>query len=272
MSARRREDDLLREIASSFAAIKEVAAVVLSGSSASGYGDALSDYDFYIYSDQEIDHGVRRAIAEKYAAQFNLDNRFYETDDEWLLSGSGRPAEFIYRSREWIENELDRVWTKGCASLGYTTCFVYNVKHSRIYHDPQFWFRDLQMKTASPYPSLLRDNIIGKNMAMLHGRLNGSFYEQIASAAARGDDICVNHRIAVFLASYFDVLFAANEVLYPGEKKLLRYALDACRILPDSFEREVTALIRCANAEKKTHLDVMLKELETTLKRSGAVR
>lgn len=261
------DENLLTEIASSFASVAEIKAVVLSGSAVTAYGDERSDYDFYVYSDGEIDPGARREIARKYSSRFNIDNRFYETDDEWLLEGTGRQVEFIYRSRSWIEEVVERVWGGGCASVGYSTCLVYNVRHSRIYHDPESWFRQLQARTASTYPQLLRDNILKKNLPMLYSRLNGSFREQILNAVARRDVVSVNHRVSVFLASYFDVLFAANGVLHPGEKHLIRYALDTCRRLPDSFERDVEELIRCPDADKSKRLDHLIEELQGLLRR-----
>lgn len=253
---------LLQEIAAAFAALPEVEAVALAGSSVGDYGDEYSDYDFYVYSRREVDPRKRREIAQRYATAFNIDNHFYETDDEWLLAESGRQVEFIYRSCDWIEEAVERVWARGGASVGYSTCFIYNVRNSVVHHDPNSWFRRLRAATASPYPRTLRTNIIAKNVPMLYGRLNGSFHEQIINAIARNDDICLNHRIAAFLASYFDVIFAVNEVLYPGEKRLLRYALDTCRRLPASLEGETRALIRCPNTEKTGHLERLVKELK----------
>lgn len=259
------DEALLERIIAGFAAIREIRAIAFSGSSATKYVDEFSDYDFYVYSDQEIDCRARREIVEKYASRYNIDNRFYETDDEWLLRGSNKQVEFIYRSRSWMEESIERVWQNCAASVGYSTCFVYNIRNCRICHDPDSWLGRLQAKTQTPYPEALRRNIIAKNVPMLYGRLNGSFCEQIRNAVARRDDISVNHRISVFLASYFDVLFAVNRVLCPGEKKLLQYAQDTCPTLPEGFAEELDALLHCPNHEKAARLETLVRELKRIL-------
>ncbi|MCD8349247.1 MAG: DUF4037 domain-containing protein [Planctomycetaceae bacterium] len=261
--------DLLEAITSAFADIDEVKALVLSGSSLTRYGDERSDYDFYVYADTEIDRRRRTEIAERFAASYTIDNHFYETDDEWLLPESGKQVEFIYRNRNWIEGAIRRVWVDGEATLGYTTCLVFNVQNSRILHDPESWFSMVQDLTCQPYPPQLVQNIIAKNIPMLYGRLNGSFREQILNAVTRDDLVAVNHRISVFLASYFDVLFALNNVLCPGEKHLVQYALDTCRTLPASFKHEVESLITAPVQHKPVHLDHLVEELRRLVAKNG---
>ncbi len=256
---------LLAEVVASFAPLADVKALVLSGSVATGYGDDLSDHDFYVYSDQEIPIPARQAIAEKFTTSFNIDNHIYETDDEWLLP-SGRIVEFIYRSRRWVEDQIDRVWEQGNASVGYTTCFIYNVQKSIILHDPDGWFAALQGKTLSPYPETLQSAIIGKNMFALDWRYNGSLLSQVINAEKRRDPVSLNHRMSALLASYFDVLFAANKVLCPGEKHLIRYALETCSDVPDGFPDNVLKLLRDQKAEDASALIDNLSQLLRTMR------
>ncbi len=65
-------------------------------------------------------------------------------------------------------------------------------------------------------------------------------------AARRGDLVSVNHRVAALLASYFDVVFAANGVLHPGEKRLLEQAGRLCASLPQKMAAQVTAVLQTA--------------------------
>ena len=63
---------------------------------------------------------------------------------------------------------------------------------------------------------------------------------RIEKPVRRGDMVSVNRRIAVFLAFYFDTIFALNELLRPGEKRMTAFAKERAQILPDSLT-ELTA-------------------------------
>jgi len=56
----------------------------------------------------------------------------------------------------------------------------------------------------------------------------------------------VNHRVAAVLASYFDILFAVNRALYPGEKRLLGQASRHCPQRPARMAEQVQALLAAA--------------------------
>lgn len=77
--------------------------------------------------------------------------------------------------------------------------------------------------------------------------------------------VSVNHRLAGFLASYFDVIFAKNEILHPGEKRLVKFALDNCKILPQNFEPNINALLCQPNPETLHILDDMVNNLREIL-------
>jgi len=239
--------------------IGSVRAITLSGSTTSGLNDHFSDYDTYVYTRVPINVGLRREIAAKLSIRHEVDQKFFEDCDDWILPDSNVLVEIIYRSPEWIEEQVERVWVRGEASVGYSTCLVHNVRNSIILFDPQGWFRELQKKTESPYPKVLRDNIIKKNFPMLSGKLNGSFDEQIRTAIQRNDIISINHRVSAFLASYFDILFAINGLMHPGEKKLVLYALANCAILPSAFPQGPETLCLCPPPSKPDILNDLVQ-------------
>ena len=72
-------------------------------------------------------------------------------------------------------------------------------------------------------------------MKLLSGMLP-SFDAQIKKAEKRRDLVSVNHRVTEFLASYFDILFALNEMTHPGEKRMQSICSQECKLLPRNFD------------------------------------
>ena len=92
-----------------------------------------------------------------------------------------------------------------------------------------------------------------------------SFRDQIASAVERCDFVSINHRCAAFLASYFDIIFAKNRLLNPGEKKLVPFALKNCKILPEGFEADVKTLSVGEVSKRLPAADKMVENLRKIL-------
>lgn len=260
-------ENILKEIANHYAQLDCVFAVVQAGSRTSGQSDELSDYDIYVYSDMEIPVEFRTELAKMYSNDYEIDNRYFETGDEWNLKAEygASGMDFMFRSINWIQDCIENVYNKHYASNGYTTCFLHNVATSKILYDKNGWFKGLQDKIARGYPKELRNNIIKRNMMLLKDKKNASYLEQIKFAVKRNDPVSINHRISAFLASYFDVLFAVNEIFHPGEKRLIKYAKQHCKTLPQNFEEDLTQLFKVSDEEKIAILDNMVERLRTIL-------
>jgi hypothetical protein len=86
------------------------------------------------------------------------------------------------------------------------------------------------------------------------------------------DKISLNHRVAALLASYFDVLFAINEITNPGEKKVLAYALQNCPKLPQNMSAQIEDVLYASSANPRAllaKLDVLIDGLENLMRREG---
>ena len=220
--------------------LPQVEAIALGGSRATGRNDAKSDYDVYIYLTGPVEEAYRRVILSKYCSYMEIGNTFWEREDDVTLL-DGIDMDIIYRNLEDFARGIASVVDDCTAWNGYTTCMWHNLITSRILFDRTGRLQKLQARYQIPYPQKLKENIIARNMNLLSGMLP-SFDTQIQKAENRGDLVSVNHRVTEFLASYFDILFALNEMTHPGEKRMQDICTKECTILPQHFDSNLNRL------------------------------
>src|ERR1017187_4552261 len=247
----------VQRVAERFGGLPQVLAVALGGSRGAGLQDASSDVDLYVYTLGDIPLEFRRELG---GAGSEIANRFWEPGDEWLDAASGLHFDIMYRSPSWIEDQLARVLVRHEASLGYTTCFWYNIIHSHAIVDPRGWYAALQQRARVPYPLGLRRAIVEKNLPVLR-RNRSSYRAQIARALERNDLVSCQHRVTALLASVFDIAFALERMPHPGEKRLLDY-------LPKALAELVRGVIE-AGADLLERIDNLLDAVEERIEAQG---
>ncbi len=264
---------LTAHLAALFSELPQVVAVALGGSLATGAADASSDIDLYVYLRDVVPLVAREAIVARAggASRVDMDLSYWGGGDVWFDAATGIEVDAIYFGADWMADQIRRVLVEHRPSLGYTTAFWHTVRRSRPLHDPEGWFAALQAEATAPYPEPLRRAIVAYNHPVLRGIIP-SWRNQVATAAARGDLVSVNHRLAALLASYFDILFAVNRVPHPGNKRLLAQAAALCPSLPPNMAADVTAALTAAGAapgEVPAHLDRLLDRLDEWLRVEG---
>ena len=228
--------DLFNELAT----IDEIEAIALGGSRATGKFDMKSDYDVYIYATGKIEESVRKNILSKYCKYMEIGNTFWELEDDVTLS-DGIDMDIIYRNLNDFDNMLNSIVLEHNAWNCYTTCMWHNLKTCQIVVDKTGNLTNLQKKYNIDYPKELKNNIIKNGLNLLNGMLP-SFDKQIVKAIERNDLVSVNHRVTEFLATYFDIIFALNEMTHPGEKRMQSICSAECSILPSNFDSNLNDL------------------------------
>jgi hypothetical protein len=259
---------LAKQIAARFAAIPDVEAVALAGSQTSPFADQRSDIDLYVYAIKPVALSSRAEVVRG-AHQAEIGNSFWEPGDEWIDDDTAISVDVMFRTTPWIEDQLDRVLRRYEASVGYSTCFWYNVRNSHPLFDRSGWFERIQGTARQPYPADLKQAIVEKNHPVLRANMS-SYLHQIELALQRRDAVSVNHRVTALLASYFDVVFAVNEQPHPGEKRVLQFARALCPKLPTDMEARVEALLSALpDGDIVGRANTMLDGLDDLLKNAG---
>jgi len=232
--------------------LPQVQAIALGGSRATGRADEKSDYDFYVYVYSPISVETRKTILTPYCKYAEIDNRFWETEDDCVLN-SGVEAEFLYRDTADFLAEIDAVVKNLRVRNNYNTCMWNNLLRCKILFDRDGLLTKAQKDYDFAYPDNLKEAIICRQQRLLYGALP-AFATQIEKAAKRGDKVSINHRVAEFLASYFDLVFALNGKTHPGEKRLVQLCKEQCDLLPKDFEKNLDTLFEVAFCPDKTQL------------------
>jgi hypothetical protein len=100
-----------------------------------------------------------------------------------------------------------------------------------------------------------------------------SYEQQIQTAFLRQDIVSLNHRVAAWLSSYFDILFAANRQFHPGEKRLLAY-VEQLPSAPESAAEDVRTICAAAGSLERCvahYLFLVRRRLECWLESKGAL-
>lgn len=137
----------------------------------------------------------------------------------------------------------------------------HNLMTCKIVYDRDKRLQMTKKRFDVPYPAALKENIISRNWKLLHQSMP-AYEHQIAKAVGRNDLVSINHRTAAFMESYFDILFALNELTHPGEKRLISLCLQQCRILPERFEENLDQLF----AHLFTDQQAAMQDIDTILK------
>lgn len=258
--------DNLALILKEFTAFEQVKAVAIGGSGVNNTSDTLSDIDVYIFTDGAISLDERENIVKKYSSKYEVGGEYFGSGDEFFADNLGQQLDVMYWDVKWFETVVDNVWVKCYPSNGYTTAFLFTLKNFEIVYDRDNWLLNLQSSIKTEYPKKLKQKIINRNLMLMKDKPFASYYAQIEKAINRKDSVSVNHRISAFIASYFDVIFAVNELLHPGEKRLIDYAKNNCKILPQNFEENIRKLLVQPNDDTLLILDDMINNLREILK------
>lgn len=243
-------DQLFNQTIYLFQQFEEVDAIVLGGSRASGKYDTSSDYDVYVYLNSTLSLEKRKSVLSQTCNYMGIGKTCWGSDWDECILNNGIPIEVTYENINDTRQGLSNTLEKHIAWDGYTTCVCYVIFNSKVLYDPKGLYSDMINRFTMPYPEQLRRNIVSDNRELLNG-MNPSYFNQIEKAVKRNDVVSVNHRMAAFIKSYFDILFALNRKFHPGEKRLIEFAKEICEYLPVDFEIDLHSLF-AANGNDKT--------------------
>lgn len=220
--------------------LEEVESIALGGSRAGKNYDEKSDYDVYLYINSAINEEKRKNILKKFCSYIEIGNSFWEYEDNCVLN-DGIEIDILYRDIEDFIKGIERVVVECQPNNSYTTCMWNNLITCKILYDKNGKLEKYKNKYSIDYPKQLKENIIKRQLKLIDSSMP-AYPKQIIKAVQRNDFVSINHRITEFLASYFDLLFAINEVTHPGEKRLVQLCKTQCKILPENFEENLELL------------------------------
>lgn len=249
----------------------EVLAITLTGSGNSGKNDFFYDIDVDVILREEINSEHRKKVLKKFSDAIETASGKYGEKDIFILRNSTTQIDVSYYTIDTLKDNLFNVVDKCKASIGYTTCLWKVVSGAFIAYDKENTLKNLQKKYRVDYPEKLKLNIVDKNYYLLRDSIS-SYYNQIDTAINNGDLITVREKIYKFLDSYFDVVFAINEIQHPGDKRLLSIINSKCKKVPRLLTEGVNTLLEnsctCDRSILK-NMDDMVNDLKEFLGREG---
>lgn len=216
----------------------EVYSITLAGSHGKGMADKNSDFDFCIYYENPAKMEDRR-IAYK-----EIDRLMKKWKEKGVVIDGIWP-----RTYEEVDKQLD-MWSAGKGEPDHYVWTIWgyhiltSIYNQQILEDP--YGKIVQWKERlSTYPKQLKESIIKKHLSSLEYWRNDYHY---LSKVHRKDVVFLASLTARLVNDIMQVLYALNEVYYPGDGMNLKYTEQfACK--PESLEERVTDIFRLTDAD-----------------------
>lgn len=256
---------MVQNIFNEYARFSQVCAMAVGGSRAVKRNDRYSDVDVYVYCLEPLSLEARRPVLEKYCDSMALDNRFRGCEDVCILAEDGTELNIIYRDLHVFLEEIARVVERFEPLDRCTTTLWHSLLTGRIAYDKGRHLATAREKYDVPYPQELKNNIISYHMNLIKYGMP-SIIAQTQKAMRRKDLTDISRCVNRFLDSYFDVLFALNEMPHPGEKRMVQICVEECKILPANFELNIRLLLNsmCKDPSASV-ISLMVSELEKVI-------
>jgi hypothetical protein len=242
--------------------------IALGGAHAKGMDDRASDLDLYVFARQVLPCAQRTQLTEAYDPEIQSIISWGE-DAPFIQGGT----DFVYQGQKvecWLRNidYIDEIIAQCQAGsvtqtivtwtvMGfYNHCALSDLRNMASVDDPQGVLA--HWKTlVSDYPPRLREAILTRHMNA------AKFWPQnfhYLSAIKRGDILYVQGIVNQVAHNLFQVLFALNQVYFPGDKKL-DLAIDHLPLKPADFTARVKRIVAPQVTADKAFLEWQCEEL-----------
>ncbi len=226
----------------------------------------------YVFVESEISLSIRTQLAEHFDSAPEINNTWWGPGDEWEDQSTGTAVNIIYWKKDPFLRQLREVIEGHRPSLGYSTSFWFTIAHATPLFDRDGWFAEMQRLAAAPYPDELRRAIVRFNHPLLRST-RSSYRHQIELASMRNDPVGVQNRVTELLASVFDIVFAVNRTLHPGEKRQLAHVALLGEAVPSNFDGLVRSVIRSTADPNPAlvveHVDALCDAVDLMIRRAS---
>jgi hypothetical protein len=252
--------------------------IALGGAHAKGIADSESDLDLYVFATDVRTNEERAGLAGKFPAvirditSWGTTDPFDQAGTDFYLGGLKvecwlRNSVAIARAiGECADGIVKRDFVTWTTTGFYTHCVLSDLKHMIPVDDPSGLLAGWK-EAIRTYPPKLRKTIITRHLNAARFWPENFHYH---SAIERQDVIYCTGIVQQVIHNLIQVLFAANEIYFPGDKKLAEVMAHFHR-LPNAFTDRVNRLLFPATPPSLNTLRQIQKELQSLVKETSTI-
>jgi hypothetical protein len=251
--------------------------IALGGAHAKGVDDAESDIDLYVFA-RKIQPGAERSRilaavrgVEELSA-WGEDEPFEQAGSDFCYQG--KKVEVWFRSLDYITSIVEacqqgvtqRDYVAWTVMGFYNYCTLSDLSKMQPLDDPACMLASWKAAVAI-FPPVLRGRIIRQHYIAARFWPDNFHYK---TAIKRCDIIYTAGIVQQTVYNMIQVLFALNEVYFPGEKKMAA-ALEQLAVKPDGFTRRIQALLFPGMTATTDALNEQRQELAALVEETAAL-